>query len=163
MMNFKVDDYCVYKTHGVAKIVEIQELRVGKLESRCLVLYFEKERLTLMVPNKFQEKGDIRRVSTLAEMEKVFTVLRNSTKKTKGMWNKRAKEYNDRINSGDIMQTAEVLRDLIRDVEESERSFSERSIYDIAVYRIASEYAIMRKISYEEAEKYVIELTREKR
>jgi CarD family transcriptional regulator len=137
MTDFKVGDYCVYKTHGVAKIMEIQDIKVGKIESECLVLYFEKEKLTLMVPNKFQESGDIRKVSTPTEMEKVFAMLKGSAKKTKGMWNRRAKEYKDRINSGSIVQTAEVLRDLIRDVEESERSFSERTIYDISVYRIA--------------------------
>jgi CarD family transcriptional regulator len=162
LINFKVNDYCVYKTHGIAKIKEIQNIKIGKTESKCLVLYFEKEKLTLMVPYRFKENGDIRRLSTKTEMDRVFTILRSGVRKTKGMWSRRAKEYKDRINSGDIFQTAEVLRDLIRDVEESGRSFSERSIYDIAVYRIASEYAIVKKIPYEEAEKHIVEITREK-
>jgi CarD family transcriptional regulator len=163
MTDFKVDDYCVYKTHGVARIVEIQKIRVGKIESECLVLYFEREKLKLTVPNKFQENGDIRRLSTQSEMDEVFALIKNNTKKTKGMWSKRAKEYGDRINSGDIMQTAEVLRDLTRDVDESNRSFSERNIYEIAIYRIASEYAVLKKISYEQAEKYLIDFTRERK
>jgi CarD family transcriptional regulator len=78
------------------------------------------------------------------------------------MWSRRAKEYKDRINSGDIFQTAEVLRDLIRDVQESERSFSERNIFDIAVYRIASEYAVVKRISYEIAEKQIVAITMER-
>lgn len=159
---FKVNDYCVYKTHGVAKIVDIQEIKVAGLETKCLVLYFEKEKLKLSVPFKFKENGDIRRLTTNEEMEKVLDILRGGIKKLKGMWSRRAKEYRDKINSGDIYQTAEVLRDLTRDVEEANRSYSERSIYDMAVYRIASEYAVIKKIPYESAEKFILDITKEK-
>ncbi|MDR1495105.1 MAG: CarD family transcriptional regulator [Rickettsiales bacterium] len=160
--SFKINDYCVYKTHGVAKVMDIQEIRVAGVETKCMILMLEKERLTLSVPVKFRENGDIRRLATMEEMEKVFDVLRSGTKKSKGMWSRRAKEYRDKINSGDIFQTAEVLRDLVRDVEEADRSYSERSIYDTAIYRLASEYAIVKKIPYEEAEKNIIEIAKEK-
>lgn len=159
---FKVGDYCVYKTHGVAKIKEIKDEKVGDKETKCLVLFFEKEKLTLIVPVKFKENGDLRRLSTPEEINQVFNVLRSGVKKLKGMWSRRAKEYRDKINSGDIFQTAEVLRDLIRDVDEADRSFSERSIYDIAIYRIASEYAIIKKITLSEAENYVLQVAKEK-
>lgn len=159
---FKVNDYCVYKTHGVARIKDIQEMNIAGVESKCLVLYFEKEKLTLMVPYKFKENGDIRKLVTLEDMNKVFEILKSGVKKLKGMWSRRAKEYKDKINSGDIFETAEVLRDLIRDVDEADRSFSERTIYDSAVYRIASEYSILKKIPYEEAENFVLNLAKEK-
>lgn len=159
---FKVNDYCFYKTHGVAKIKEIKEISIAGINSKCLVLYFEKEKLTLMVPAKFKENGDIRKLVTLEEMEQVFEILKGGVKKLKGMWSRRAKEYRDKINSGDIYQTAEVLRDLIRDVDEADRSYSERNIYDIAIYRLASEYAIIKKISYEEAENHIMEIAKEK-
>ncbi|MDR2077589.1 MAG: hypothetical protein LBP39_01325, partial [Rickettsiales bacterium] len=68
----------------------------------------------------------------------------------------------DKINSGDIFQTAEVLRDLIRDVDDADRSYSERRIYDSAIYRLASEYAIVKKIQYSEAEESIIEIAKEK-
>jgi CarD family transcriptional regulator len=142
--------------------MDIQEIRVAGVETKCMILMLEKERLTLSVPVKFRENGDIRRLATMEEMEKVFDVLRSGTKKSKGMWSRRAKEYRDKINSGDIFQTAEVLRDLVRDVEEADRSYSERSIYDTAIYRLASEYAIVKKIPYEEAEKNIIEIAKEK-
>lgn len=160
--NFKINDYCVYKTHGVAKITDIQEIKVAGIETKCLVLYFEKEKLTLSVPFKFKENGDIRRLTTIDEMEKVFDILKGGIKKLKGMWSRRAKEYRDKINTGDIYQAAEVLRDLTRDVEEADRSYSERSIYDTAVYRIASEYSVVKKIPYEESEKYILEIAKEK-
>ncbi|MBO4956406.1 MAG: CarD family transcriptional regulator [Rickettsiales bacterium] len=160
--NLKVNDYCVYKTHGIAKIKEIKELKVAGIESKCLVLYFEKEKLTLMVPAKFKENGDIRKLCTLEDMEKVFSILRSGVKKLKGMWSRRAKEYRDKINSGDIFQIADVLKDLIRDVDEADRSYSERSIYDMAIYRLASEYAVIKKITYEEAEQYIMDIAKER-
>ena len=159
---FKINDYCVYKTHGVAKIIDIQEIKVAGLETKCLVLYLEKEKLTLSVPFKFKENGDIRKLATNEEMEKVLDILKGGVKKLKGMWSRRAKEYRDKINSGDIYQTAEVLRDLTRDVDEADRSYSERSIYDMAVYRLASEYAIIKKVSYEVAEKTILDVAKEK-
>lgn len=161
-MNFKINDYCVYKTHGVAKIIDIQEVELAGIKTKCLVLYFEKEKLTLSVPYKFKENGDIRKLTTPDEMEKVFDILKGGVRKLKGMWSRRAKEYRDKINTGDIYQAAEVLRDLTRDVEEADRSYSERSIYDTAVYRIASEYATIRKISYEEAERCILDIAKEK-
>lgn len=160
--NLKVNDYCVYKTHGVAKIKEIKEINVAGIESKCLVLYFEKERLTLMVPAKFKENGDIRKLCTEEDMEKVFSIIKSGVKKMKGMWSRRAKEYRDKINTGDIFQIADVLKDLIRDVDEADRSYSERSIYDMAIYRLASEYAIITKTTYEEAEKHIMNIIKER-
>ncbi len=158
----KVNDYCFYKTHGVAKVKEIKEINVAGITTKCLVLYFENEKLTLTVPFKFKENGDIRKLVSLDEMNQVFEILKGGIKKMKGMWSRRAKEYRDKINSGDIFQTAEVLRDLIRDVDEADRSFSERNIYEIAIYRLASEYAIIKKIPYEEAKNYIMEIAKEK-
>ena len=95
-------------------------------------------------------------------MDKVFDILKCGVKKLKGMWSRRAKEYRDKINSGDIFQIADVLKDLIRDVDEADRSYSERSIYDLAIYRLASEYAVVKKISYKEAEDYITDIAKER-
>lgn len=161
-LNLKVNDYCVYNTHGIGKITEIKEINIAGVESKCLVLYFEKEKLSLMVPYKFKENGDIRRLSTPEELDNVFDILKCGVKKLKGMWSRRAKEYRDKINSGDIYQIAEVLKDLIRDVDEADRSYSEKTIYDMAIYRLASEISLVKKISYEEAEKQIITIAKER-
>jgi CarD family transcriptional regulator len=161
-LSLKINDYCVYRTHGVVKVVDIQKTKLAGVETKCLVLLLEKEKLLLSIPMKFRENGDIRRLSTLEEMEKAFDILRTGIKKTKGMWSRRAKEYKDKINSGDILQIAEALRDLIRDVEDADRSYSERNIYDMAIYRMASEYAAIKNIKYDEAEKYIISIAKEK-
>ena len=139
-VEFKVGEYCVYKTHGVAKIKDIQTIELKDFKSKCLVLYFEKERLTITVPESQIENMEIR----------------------KGMWSRRAKEYEEKINSGDIHLIAEVIRDLTRDVEEADRSFSERMIYETAVYRLASEYAILMNITLEEATQKIIEVSKQR-
>ena len=159
---FKVGEYCVYKTHGVAKIKEIQTIELKDFKSKCLVLYFEKEKLTITVPESQIENMEIRKISTKSDMEEVFTILSNGVKKIKGMWSRRAKEYEEKINSGDIHLIAEVIRDLTRDVEEADRSFSERMIYETAVYRLASEYSILMNISLEDATKKIIELSKQR-
>lgn len=159
---FKVGEYCIYKTHGVAKIKEIQTIELRDFKSKCLVLYFEKEKLTITVPESQIENMEIRKISTKADMEEVFAILSNGVKKIKGMWSRRAKEYEEKINSGDIRLIAEVIRDLTRDVEEADRSFSERMIYETAVYRLASEYSILMNVSLEDATKKIIEVSKQR-
>ncbi len=161
-INFKVGDYCVYKTHGVARVADIQVVKFGEFESKCLVLYFENEKMTLSVPVKFKDNGDLRKISTEEDMEKVFEVLKSGQKKLKGMWSRRAKEYEEKINSGNIFDIAEVLQDLIRDVAEEDRSFSERMIYEAALERLSSEYALIKKISIEEAKNIIVETAKNK-
>ncbi len=161
-LDFKVGEYCVYRTHGVAKVKEIQTIELKDFKSRCLVLYFEKERLTVTVPENQIENMGVRKLSSKEDMEEVFTILSNGVKKIKGMWSRRAKEYEEKINSGNIFLIAEVIRDLTRDVEEADRSFSERMIYETAIYRLASEYAILEGISLEEATAKIIEISKQR-
>lgn len=161
-LDFKVGEYCVYRTHGVAKVKEIQSIQLKDFKSKCLVLYFEREKLTVTVPENQIENMGIRKISNMADMEKIFTILSNGVKKIKGMWSRRAKEYEEKINSGDIFLIAEVIRDLTRDVEEADRSFSERMIYETAIYRLASEYSILSDISLEEASAKIIEISKQR-
>lgn len=161
-LDFKVGEYCVYRTHGVAKVKEIQSIELKDFKSKCLVLYFEREKLTVTVPENQIENMGIRKISNMDDMEKVFTILSNGVKKIKGMWSRRAKEYEEKINSGDIFLIAEVIRDLTRDVEEADRSFSERMIYETAIYRLASEYSILANIPLEEATAKIIEISKQR-
>ena len=161
-VNFKVGDYCVYRTHGVAKVVDIQTIKFDDFENKCLVLFFEEEKMTLSVPVKFKDNGDLRKLCTEDEMNRVFDILKSGQKKLKGMWSRRAKEYEEKINSGNIFDTAEVLQDLIRDVAEEDRSFSERLIYETALERLATEYSLIKKVSLEEAKNLIIEVAKNK-
>ena len=159
---FKTGDFCVYKTHGVGRIKEIQEIKIATYVSNCYVVFFEKEKLTISVPVNQVTSGYLRKIGCKENMEEVFTILKNGTKKIKGMWSRRAKEYEEKINSGDVLLIAEVLRDLTRDIADADRSFSERMIYETAIYRLSSEYAIINKITLAEAEVKILEVSKEK-
>ena len=156
----KVGDYCVYKTHGVCKVQEIKTVNIAGKEEKCIVLYIEKDKATIIVPYKFKENGDIRNLITVDEMEKALKSLKSGVRKLKGMWSRRAKEYRDKINTGSVTETVDVLRSLIRNVAEEKRSFSERMISDLAVYRLASEYSVIKHIPYQEAEQYVLNIAK---
>jgi CarD family transcriptional regulator len=148
---FKADDYAVYPSHGIGKIVDIEKTLVLGQDLSCYLMYFEKEKLTIKIPMNSAEKIGLRHLISKSQMDEVFSILRSGVKKLKGMWSRRAQEYETKINSGDIMLLAEVLRDLTRDIEDGERSYSERIIYETAINRLASEYSAIYGIDFEEA------------
>ena len=159
---FKVGDYAVYPSHGVGKIIKIEKTEVMGQDFSCYLMHFEKERLTIKVPVKNSGIVGLRHLITKDEMDEVFLVLRSGVKKLKGMWSRRAQEYETKINSGDILLLAEVIRDLTRDIEDSERSYSERIIYENAIYRFSSEYAAIYGMTFEEAKDKVIMIAKDK-
>jgi len=161
-ITFKVGDHAVYPSHGIGKIQDIEKINVAGEIHECYLIYFEKEKLTIKTPVKTVEKIGIRHLVSKEEMEEVFKVLRSGVKKLKGMWSRRAQEYETKINSGDIMLLAEVLRDLTRDIDDSERSYSERIIYETAISRLASEYAAIYGIDFEKAKEKVILTAKDK-
>jgi len=148
---FKAGDYAVYPSHGIGKIVDIEKTLVLGQDLSCYLMYFEKEKLTIKIPMNSSEKIGLRHLISKSQMDEVFAILRSGVKKLKGMWSRRAQEYETKINSGDIMLLAEVLRDLTRDIEDGERSYSERIIYETAINRLASEYSAIYGIDFEEA------------
>jgi CarD family transcriptional regulator len=95
-------------------------------------------------------------------MEEIFTILQSGTKKQKGMWSRRAQEYENKVNSGDIKLLAEVLRDLTRDISDADRSYSERLIYESALERLSTEYSLIKNITLEEAKEEIISKAKNK-
>ncbi len=159
---FKVGDYAVYPSHGVGKIVDIEKTVILGQDFSCYLMYFEKEKLTIKIPVNNTNKIGLRHLVSKEQMDEVFVILRSGVKKLKGMWSRRAQEYETKINSGDIILLAEVLRDLTRDIEDGDRSYSERIIYETAIYRLASEYSIVYGISFDESKEKVILTAKDK-
>lgn len=159
---FKIGDYAVYPSHGVGKITDIEKTLVLGQDFSCYLMYFEKEKLMIKIPVHSAEKIGLRHLVSKAEMDEVFSTLRSGVKKLKGMWSRRAQEYETKINSGDIMLLAEVLRDLTRDIEDGERSYSERIIYETAVHRLAAEYSVIYSSDFEEAKEKIISTAKDK-
>jgi CarD family transcriptional regulator len=161
-LNFKVGDYAIYPSHGVGKIVGIEKNMIMGQEFSCYLMDFEREKLTIKIPANSAKKIGLRHPISKTEMDEVFVILRSGVKKLKGMWSRRAQEYETKINSGDIILLAEVIRDLTRDIDDAERSYSERIIYETAIYRLASEYAAIYKIDFEEAKEKVVSTAKDK-
>lgn len=159
---FKIGDFAVYPSHGIGKIIDIEKINILGETHECYLIYFEKEKLTIKTPIRSVEKIGIRHLISKQEMDEVFKILRSGIKKLKGMWSRRAQEYETKINSGDIMLLAEVLRDLTRDIDDSERSYSERIIYETAISRLASEYSAIYGIDFEKAKEKVILTAKDK-
>ena len=160
-LKFKTGDHAVYPSHGVGKIKKVEKINILGNDYKCYIMYFEDEKLTIKIPEIQAKTVGLRHLVTKREIQKVFEILRSGVKKLKGMWSRRAQEYESKINSGDIILLAEVLRDLTRDIEDAERSYSERIIYETAVNRLASEFCIIENISLKEAQDKIIAIAKE--
>ena len=139
--SFIPGDFVVYPSHGVGKIIgtETREIENTKLE--LLVIRFEQDRMTLRVPLDKAKVSGLRTLSSKAQMDEAITTLQGKAKVKKLMWSRRAQEYEQKINSGDLIAIAEVVRDLHRNDEQREQSYSERQLYEAALDRLTREVA----------------------
>ena len=159
---YKVGNYVVYPTHGVGKITAEETQMIGEIELRMLVISFEKDKMTLRVPLSRASAAGLRPVSSVEQMKKVFLTLKSRSRTSRGMWSRRAQEYETKINSGNIHYIAEVVRDLHQNVDQSERSYSERMIYESALSRLVGELAACEGTDYKTATDKLMKLLRAK-
>ncbi|WCL54473.1 MULTISPECIES: CarD family transcriptional regulator [Kordiimonadales] len=143
---FAVGDYIVYPKHGVGRIVELESQEIAGMKLELYVIRFEKERMTLRVPTNKADGSGMRRLSSEATLKEAFTTLKGKAKVKRTMWSRRAQEYEAKINSGDLVSIAEVVRDLHRGADQPEQSYSERQIYEAALGRLARELAAVEDI-----------------
>jgi CarD family transcriptional regulator len=159
---YKVGNHVVYPTHGVGKIMAEETQMIGDIELRMLVISFEKDKMTLRVPVHRATAAGLRPVSSAEQMKKVFTTLKSRARTSRGMWSRRAQEYETKINSGNIFFIAEVVRDLHQNVDQSERSYSERMIYESALSRLVGELAAAEGSDHKTATDKLMKLLRAK-
>lgn len=143
---YSVGDYIVYPKHGVGRVVELETQEIAGLTLELYVIRFEKERMTLRVPTNKAEASGMRRLSSDATLQEAFTTLKGKARVKRTMWSRRAQEYEAKINSGDLVSIAEVVRDLHRGEDQPEQSYSERQIYESALGRLARELAAVEDI-----------------
>ncbi|HEX6940505.1 MAG TPA: CarD family transcriptional regulator [Longimicrobiales bacterium] len=148
---FSAGDFVVYPTHGVGKIVGIENQEIAGQKLRFFVIQFEKDRMTLRVPVNKAKTAGLRRLSTRKEMQSALSLLKGRSRVKRTMWSRRAQEYEAKINSGDPRSIAEVVRDLHRNAGQPDQSFSERQMYQAALDRLVREFAAVEKISEETA------------
>jgi CarD family transcriptional regulator len=138
---FRPDDYVVYPAHGVGQIVSIEKSEVAGFELELFVITFAKDKMTLRVPTNKASDAGLRSLSSPDVVTRAMETLKGKAKVRKAMWSRRAQEYEAKINSGDLIAIAEVVRDLHRNDEQREQSYSERQLYEAALDRLTRELA----------------------
>lgn len=143
---YKVGDLVVYPAHGVGRIVATEEQEVAGVSLELYVVKFDEDRMTLRVPVGKADTSGMRRLSPRKTMTAALETLKSRARVRRVMWSRRAQEYEAKINSGDPVSIAEVVRDLHRGGDQAEQSYSERQMYQLALDRLAREYAALEKI-----------------
>jgi CarD family transcriptional regulator len=152
---FQPDDYVVYPTHGVGKVLSVEESEIAGQKMELLVISFEHEKMTLRVPTYKVETSGMRKVANEQDMELALEVLKGRARVKRVMWSRRAQEYEAKINSGDLCLIAEVVRDLHKGSVNTEQSYSERQLYEIAFERLSRELAIIHNFDKELAGQHI--------
>ena len=152
-VSFAEGDYVVYPTHGVGQVVSIENQEIGGMKLQLFVITFDRDRMTLRVPVAKATKSGLRKLSTRAVMDSALSTLKGRAKVKRTMWSRRAQEYEAKINSGDPVSIAEVVRDLHRNAGQPDQSYSERQIYESALDRLMRELAAVERIDEDAATK----------
>ncbi|MBL4726909.1 MAG: CarD family transcriptional regulator [Rhizobiaceae bacterium] len=148
---FKIGEYIVYPAHGVGQITAIEEQEVAGYSLELFVIDFAQDKLTLRVPLAKVESAGMRKLSEDVRIDKCLRVVQGRARVKRTMWSRRAQEYEAKINSGDLIQIAEVVRDLFRSENQPEQSYSARKLYEASLDRMAREISAVNKISSTEA------------
>lgn len=155
---FRPNDYVVYPAHGVGQIVSIEKQEVAGIELELFVISFAKDKMTLRVPTHKATDVGMRSLSSPDVVTKAMATLKGKAKVKRAMWSRRAQEYEAKINSGDLIAIAEVVRDLHRNDEQREQSYSERQLYEAALDRLTRELAAVNNMDEDGALKAVDEI-----
>ena len=148
---FRIKEFIVYPAHGVGQIVDIETQEVTGISLELYVINFENEKMTLRVPTTKWDSVGMRKLSDMTVAKKALTTLKGKARIKRTMWSRRAQEYESKINSGDLVSVAEVVRDLYRSDSQPEQSYSERQLYEVALERMAREIAAVEKIDDQNA------------
>jgi CarD family transcriptional regulator len=142
---FVEGDHVVYPTHGVGKVERIATEEIAGHKLELIHITFEENRMTLRVPVAKARSAGLRKLATRKMFDEALAVLKGRARIKRTMWSRRAQEYEAKINSGDPLAIAEVVRDLHRNAGQPDQSFSERQIYEAAMDRLAAELAALDK------------------
>ncbi len=152
---FKTSEFVVYPAHGVGQILAIEEQEIAGARLELFVINFMKDKMTLRVPTAKVANVGMRKLSEPTLVKRALETLKGRARVKRTMWSRRAQEYEAKINSGDIVAIAEVVRDLYRSESQPEQSYSERQLYEAALDRLAREIAVVQHVTETEAVKEI--------
>jgi CarD family transcriptional regulator len=150
-LDYKVGDHVVYPAHGVGKVVGVETQSVAGMSLEVYVITFDHEKMTLRVPTRKARGAGLRALAEGITVSQALTTLKGRARIKRTMWSRRAQEYEAKINSGDLISIAEVVRDLHRSESQPEQSYSERQLYESALDRMAREVAAIERIDRDAA------------
>ena len=146
---FKGGENIVYPTHGVGRILTIEKFQYDLVEEQLYVIQFFQDKLTIRVPFSKAKLIGLRNITSKPSMTRTLSILKQKPKIKKAMWSRRAQEYDQKINSGDIKLLSEVVRDLFRKDDQTEQSYSERQMFQVAFERYTREFAISSNLKFD--------------
>lgn len=152
---FKVNELVVYPVHGMGRLVAIEEQEVAGAKLELFVIYFDYAKMTLRVPSAKVATAGLRKLVDAGVIRRVIDTLKGRARVKRIMWARRAQEYEAKINSGDIVALAEVVRDLFQPGNLAEQSYSERRLYEAARGRLSREIAAVQDVTETEAVKQI--------
>jgi CarD family transcriptional regulator len=152
---FKTSEFIVYPAHGVGQIIAIEEQEVAGAKLELFVINFIKDKMTLRVPTAKIVSVGMRKLSEGPVVKRALETLKGRARIKRTMWSRRAQENEAKINSGDIVAIAEVVRDLFRSDTQPEQSYSERQLYEAALDRLSREISAVHRITETEAVKEI--------
>ncbi|MFL5083867.1 MAG: CarD family transcriptional regulator [Xanthobacteraceae bacterium] len=152
---FKTNEFIVYPAHGVGQITSIEEQEVAGYKLELFVINFVKDKMTLRVPIAKVASVGMRKLAEPGIVRRALETLKGRARIKRTMWSRRAQEYEAKINSGDIVAIAEVVRDLYRSDSQPEQSYSERQLYEAALDRLSREIAAVQRTTETEAVKEI--------
>lgn len=159
-LDFRPNEFVVYPAHGVGQIISVEEQEVAGISLELFVIAFEKDKMTLRVPTHKATEIGMRALSSPDVISHAMKTLKGKAKVKRAMWSRRAQEYEAKINSGDLVSIAEVVRDLFRADDQPEQSYSERQIFEGATSRLARELAAMEELDEPKAQEKILDILR---
>ncbi len=155
---FKTNELIVYPAHGVGRIIGIEEQEIAGISLELFVIEFEKDKMTLRVPTSKLVSVGMRKLAEEGVLKRAMETLKGKARIKRTMWSRRAQEYEAKINSGDLVSIAEVVRDLYRSEAQPEQSYSERQLYEAALDRMSRELAAVDKSDERSAMQRITEI-----
>src|SRR5215468_8613193 len=144
---FKTNEFIVYPAHGVGQIVAIEEQEVAGYKLELFVINFVKDKMTLRVPIAKIAAVGMRKLADPPIVKRALETLKGGARVKRTMWSRRAQEYEQKINSGNIVWISEVVRDLFRSETQPEQSYSERQLYEAARDRLSRDISAVQRIT----------------
>lgn len=158
-VTFRVGDKAVYPAHGVAEITGIERREISGTEQTFYILRILENGMRIMVPMKNAAAVGLRAVVGKQEIKEVYDILRSKEVSVDGQtWNRRYREYMEKIKTGSVFEIAEVLRDLTLLKSDKDLSFGERKMLDTARTLIVKELAIAQDVVEEDIDGEIDEI-----